>query len=90
MREPKSNEIIQSKEEPPPSPFRSSSYKEAVEFSNQNFLANIPVDEVCAGFHANLRLFIALTGQVFFVKQQKDILTKHVSHFYSVLLTVKL
>ena len=63
-----------------PLPLRTSSYKEAVTKSAKHFCANIPVQQVRAGFHANLRLFIALTGQVFFVKQQKDILSKHVCH----------
>lgn len=56
---------------------RTPSYKEAVKSSENLFFANLPVQNSRAGFQANLRLFIAITGQIFFVKQNKDTVAKH-------------
>ena len=58
---------------------RSPSYKEAVTSCERMFFSNIPVENVQAGFQANLRFFIALTAQIFFMKQSKDLLNKQVS-----------
>ena len=57
---------------------RTPSYKEAVRTSENLFFANLPVHNSRAGFQANLRVFIAVTGQIFFVKQNKETVHKHV------------
>ena len=58
---------------------RSASYKDAVKHGGSKFFPDdiIPMEAVHAGFPANLRLFIAISGQVFFVKQQPEILSNH-------------
>eukprot|EP00111_Clytia_hemisphaerica_P001577 TCONS_00004492-protein len=56
---------------------RTPSYKEAVTSSENLFFSNLPVQNSRAGFQANLRLFIAITGQIFFMKQNKDNVHKH-------------
>lgn len=58
---------------------RTPSYKVAVSGSQNIFFPNLPVQNSRAGFQANLRLFIAITGQIFFMKQNKDSVSKHVS-----------
>ena len=58
---------------------RTPSYKEAVLCSERVFFAHIPVENVRAGFQSSLRFFIAITAQIFFMKQNKELLSKHVS-----------
>ena len=58
---------------------RTPSYKVAVSGSENIFFPNLPVQNSRAGFQANLRLFIAVTGQIFFMKQNKESVSKHVS-----------
>lgn len=57
---------------------RTPSYKEAVTSCEQVFFSNLPVQHVRAGFQPNLRLFIGITAQVFFMKPTKESMSKHV------------
>lgn len=56
---------------------RTPSYKEAVTSCEQVFFSNLPVQHVRAGFQPNLRLFIGITAQVFFMKPTKESMSKH-------------
>ena len=62
---------------------RSSSYKEAVHNDETLFFPTVAVQNVRAGIQPNLRLFIAISAQIFFVKPQKDHLPKHVGFRFS-------
>ena len=52
---------------------RTPSYKVAVSGSENIFFPNLPVQNSRAGFQANLRLFIAVTGQIFFMNRTRTV-----------------
>lgn len=63
---------------------RTPSYKEAVRSSENFFFANIPMENARAGFQQNVRFFIAISAQIFYVKQTHETMSKHVSFSSSV------